>query len=269
MLGRTIFSKALQLNKSSVSLAKGSRNCNVFTNPLFLNRSHKFQSFKRYSTSKNTNKKSIIDDNTVVDRFLFLKIMFVGVVGTGIFMATVKTLNKKPKTSYSEQEYANVVGGLRRKIAVFPNNEVNVHFIVASDGNTAKIDKSFIKVIPLEVAESIRKDENNKYQALLQEYYEKYNDDTSKYFENLPVGMMASLLGQYLKNNSKPGDNIALIGYPLTIKEANIFENDVVEISKLVVSQKYLEDLDANDLTAQRIFDLVSYYDTVGKVDMV
>ena len=57
----------------------------------------------------------------------FKTIALVGLVGTAIFVKAVESLEQnKPKTTYTLEEYDNVMSGLKRRVAIFGQEELSL-----------------------------------------------------------------------------------------------------------------------------------------------
>lgn len=231
--------------------------------------------------SKQNNPHFEANEVETIDRFLFLKIMLVGVVGTGVFVAAVKALDKKPQTSYSEKEYNQVISGLRRKTIMFPGNEYEISFVVTNDDKFNNIEKKLKKaenynfnyvIDPYKIVEQSRKDSTSKYQALLQDYYESAQSGEKKstqldYYLTLPTGMVSKLLGEYIKENCDTGTKIAIVLPTLTIENANKFESDITSINSILIPRDM--ECNLNSEKDKKLLDLIGYYRLVNKVQLL
>ncbi|CAD6642680.1 BAH_G0041230.mRNA.1.CDS.1 [Saccharomyces cerevisiae] len=217
----------------------------------------------RYSSTDSSTKRSNKSDK--IDAPGFKKIFLVAIIGTVIFVKTVQSLDKnKPKTTLSEEEFENVVKGLKRRVAIFPQGEVDIKFSLSpSIEETRKVlqksqgdDINELQFVdPVKVIDYYRTLRDDRYEALLNEYYKKYGCDTYAY--NLPTGMLVMLLGRYFKENFKAGDKLVVVNFPHSIADATRFENEVSIVSKIFVPRK---------LSGS---DVCKYYETVGKADII
>lgn len=189
----------------------------------------------------------------------FKKILLIAIVGTGIFVQAVRSLDKnQPKTSYSELEYHQVINGLKRKVILFQPGELELKFTTIPDVNSAKkrisnnSDTKFIN--PSEIVDQHRNDDDDRYKALLENIFAVYGKD---YVYNLPEGLLVSLLGDYIKENVNVGDKVIIVDFPQTIKDASHFESEVAVVNKVVIPKKDSET------------DICKYFKTVDKVDLV
>ncbi|QHS75427.1 Aim36p [Saccharomyces paradoxus] len=217
----------------------------------------------RYSSTSGSTKTS--NKPAKIDAPGFKKIFLVAIIGTLIFVKTVQSLDKnKPKTTLSEEEFENVVKGLKRRVAIFPQGKVDIKFSLSpSIEETRKIlqksqgdDISELRFVdPAKVIDYYRTSKDDRYEALLNDYYKKYGPDT--YIYNLPTGMLVMLLGRYFKENFKSGDKLVVVNFPHSISDATKFENEVSIVSKILVPRK---------LSGS---DICKYYETVGKADII
>ncbi|CAI4035628.1 hypothetical protein SMKI_13G2780 [Saccharomyces mikatae IFO 1815] len=217
----------------------------------------------RYLSSTNSTTKP--NKPAKIDAPGFKKIFLVAIIGTVIFVKTVKSLDKnKPKTTLSEEEFENVVKGLKRRVAIFPQGKVDIRFSLLSSINETEDvlrksqddDLSKLQFVdPANVIDYYRALKNDRYEALLNEYYDKYGHDT--YIDKLPTGMLVMLLGRYMKDNYKAGDRLIVVNFPHSISDATKFENEVSIVSKILVPRKL------------KGSDICKYYETVGKADII
>lgn len=187
----------------------------------------------------------------------FKKIFLVAVVGTLVFVQAANSLEKnKPKTSYSEEEFENVMNGLKRRVAMFPAGTFEVKFVpFASESNLNSLQAGSSAVVdPEKVVEHYRGQKDGTYEALLNELRSKHK---SKYIDKLPNGMLAMLIGKYMKENCSPNDKVVIINFPRTIKDAIKFENEVCTVSRVIIPK------------SEAGSDISHYYETVNKVEQV
>ncbi|SCU82022.1 LADA_0C02520g1_1 [Lachancea dasiensis] len=187
----------------------------------------------------------------------FTKIALVGLVGSIIFVEAVKSLEKnKPKNSYSESEFATAMQGVKRREVMFKPGDI--HIQLATVGiPIAKLRKSnpnASMVDPWEVAEHYRHSQDDRYYALLNEIHEIYGEN---YLDHLPQGLGVVLVGRYLQDKFHGGDHVVVINFPLSVKDAIKFENEVS-----VVENVYFG-------TSSAETDLAQYYQTVNKVQVL
>lgn len=188
----------------------------------------------------------------------FKKIFLVAILGTLIFVQTANSLDKnRPKTSYSETEFENVMQGLKRRVAIFPPGELDVQFVLSPDVESLKknLNGSAVFINPASVVEYYRTSKNDQYEALLNDIFTK--QQSADYINNLPPGMLVMLIGRYMKEKCSAHDRVFIINFPHNIKEAIKFENEVSVISKILVPKDELKS------------DICKYYQTVNKVEQI
>ena len=217
----------------------------------------------RYSSTNNSTTKN--NKPAKIDAPGFKKIFLVAIIGTLIFVKTVQSLEKnKPKTSLSAEEFDNVVNGLKRRMAIFPQGDVDIKFsLLPTVEETKKMlrktqsnDTSEPQFVdPVNVIDYFRTLKGDRYEALLNEYYNEYGPGT--YVDNLPTGMLVMLLGRYLKENYKAGDKLIVVNFPHSITDATRFENEISVVTTILVP-KELKDT-----------NVCKYYETVGKADVI
>ncbi|EJS44255.1 fmp39p [Saccharomyces arboricola H-6] len=252
---RLLRKKVLVCNRRGSYIYSGLQKLLPLSSPLLLK--------ARYLSTNNSNSEP--HRAPKIDAPGFKKIFLVAIFGTLIFVKTVQSLDKnKPKTSLSEEEFENVVKGLKRRVAIFPHGEIDVTFsLLPTVDETRKIlrrsqsnktsEAQFVD--PVKVIDYYRTSKDDRYEALLNEYYNKYGPDT--YIDNLPTGMLVMLLGKYLKENYKVGDKVVVVNFPRSISDATKFENEVSIVSKILVPK---ESKDSK---------ICKYYETVEKVDVI
>ncbi|KAL3234380.1 Altered inheritance of mitochondria protein 36, mitochondrial [Nakaseomyces bracarensis] len=187
------------------------------------------------------------------------KLILIALGGTAIFVGVVNSLDKQqPKNSYSEAEFENLTKGLKRKVALFPNDSVSVYCVMNSDANAVQkrvnVQRDQIKVVdPYNVVESHRTTTDDRYEALLNNLYDRYG--AQEYFERLPQGLLIKLLSLEMKEKCETGDTIIVTNFPQSIKDASAFETDIASVSKLYVPKELQQS------------DVCKYYQTVDKVE--
>ncbi|CCE93655.1 Aim36p TDEL_0G02880 [Torulaspora delbrueckii] len=184
----------------------------------------------------------------------FKKIFLVALVGTLMFVQAANSLDKnKPKTSFSEEEFENVMNGLKRRVAMFPAGTLNVKFLPSSSESILKTIKAGPAAVidPIEAVEHFRQQKDGIYEALLNDLKSKYGSD---YTKKLPSGMLVMLIGKYMKEKCSMNDEVVIVNFPDTIKDAIKFENEVCTVSKVLVPK-----IDTDS-------EVCRYYETVHKV---
>ncbi|CCF56789.1 hypothetical protein KAFR_0B04930 [Kazachstania africana CBS 2517] len=210
------------------------------------------------SSSRAYSKRPITDARE--DAPSFKKIFLIGIVGTVIFVAAARSLDKnQPKTSYSAEEYEQVMKGLRRRVTLFKPGELEVIFVPT--GDLASVQKYYKKdlekmkyIEPKEIVNLYRNRTDGKYQALLEDIWEMYADDS---VNNLPPGLLVSLLESYMKETCQIGDKVVITNFPRTMKDAIKFESEVSVITNIIIPRNEADS------------DICRYYDTVSKVKRV
>ncbi|CAR25769.1 hypothetical protein ZYGR_0A03380 [Zygosaccharomyces rouxii] len=183
----------------------------------------------------------------------FAMIFALAIIGTVIFNETAKNLDKnKPRNTFTEEEYEHVMQGLKRRVAMFPDGQLDVQFSLQKDSTQLKklLGDSKLYIDPGQVVENYRSDREDPYEPLLNEVYSKYGPEYLKY---LPQGLLVSLLGRYMKAHCRQGDHVVILDFPHSIKDAIKFENEVSSASKLLVPKESLDS------------DVCKYYQTVQK----
>ncbi len=186
----------------------------------------------------------------------FKTIFLVGIVGTAIFVKAVESLEQnKPKTTFTPSEFDTVMSGLRRRVAIFGQEDLDLHCIRSGTPlKKLKLSKEAKIIRPSEVAEFYRNKSDDKYYALLNEIYEKEGES---YMKHLPKGLNVEIIGRYMRDNCKKGDTVYLLDFPENIKDAIKFENEVSVIDKVIVPKSSSDD------------EVSQYFKTVNKVDTV
>lgn len=243
--------------------------------------------FNSYRSIVNASSKPILDTNrlstptrsfrTTVYRFSngkrsprdqeypgFKKIFIASIVGTGIFVLAVKKMNRvQPKTDYTEAEYANVMKGLKRRIASFQPGEIELNLYLSD----VKIPKEkqppgSVTIVPSEVVEYYRNEADGAYEAYLNELYSLHNQGSTdeknlNYINFLPSGTLISLLGKYMNMKVNKGDTVNIVDFPMSMKDAFQLENEIGIINHIYVSK------------GQGESDICKYFQTVNKVIII
>ncbi|SMN19206.1 similar to Saccharomyces cerevisiae YMR157C AIM36 Protein of unknown function [Maudiozyma saulgeensis] len=211
---------------------------------------------KRYSSSKSN--KAPADELPS-----FKKLIMIGLVGTAVFVLAVRSLDQnKPKTSYSEEEYQQVVNGLKRKIAIFQPGEIDMQLTTLPDIKSAKnkLPKADGDIPPIHfidpknIVDIHKNDSNDKYRVLLENIHKIYGND---YYYNLPEGLLVALMLQYIRDNVKPNEKVVIVDFPKSIKDASNFESEIAVVSKVIIPKDQSET------------DICKYFETVDKVTLV
>lgn len=186
----------------------------------------------------------------------FKTIFLVGLVGTAIFVKAVDSLEQnQPKNTYTFSEFDNVMSGLRRRVSVFEQDDLNLHCVqtgVATKKLKIPEDAKVIK--PTEAIEFYRNQPEDRFNVLLNDLYEKEGES---YFQKLPAGLSVVLIGKYMKEHCKKGDSVYILDFPDNIKDAIKFENEVSVIDKVVVPK------------SEEGGQVSQYFKTVAKVETV
>ncbi|KAI0464859.1 Altered inheritance of mitochondria protein 36, mitochondrial [Komagataella kurtzmanii] len=251
--------------------------------PKFLGTSQMVEQFPSIAARKYSNHPSSSfnnDGGPKVRHFLF-----VGLVGTILFVLVVNKINEQdPKTSlakkkntYSEQEWESYVAGLKRKKQRFDSSS-NKEFYAVPFANKnfkqienlkRKVSKSSSQedVGVVDINELIAKQINNSESAygLLLKTTLVENDPSSQsctysFNWNLAKGIFSKLVCDELTimiNESPQLDRFLLLNFPNNLPEAIKFEQDVANITELIVfNEEQKEDV------------VVKYFDTVDKVSI-
>lgn len=211
-------------------------------------------------TYASSSKRKPVDDseNVLSPKTIFL----VGVIGTAIFVKAVDSLDKKkPKLSYSDVEFEEIVDGLRRKVTIFKPGEINVYFALFDDVVTAKENlgekaQNYQYINPREVVDQHRLSagDEDRYKALLENIYAKYGED---FMDHLPHGLLVALLGAYMKEHVSQGANVVIVNFPRVIHDAIDFEGDVCTVARMIAPKTDKE------------VDVCKYYETVNRITFV
>lgn len=187
------------------------------------------------------------------------KLLLIGLVGTAIFVKAVHSLDKnQPKNSYTPKEYEQVLAGLKRRITLFEPGQVNVILVCSSTLEQVKEqlgNDNFIVLDPLTVVDQFRTTEGNRYQALLEKIWAE--SPNPSYINNLPNGMLISLIKTYMKENIKEGDKVVIINFPESMRDAIRFESDISVVSKVLIPRDFKDS------------EICKYYETVKKVEFI
>ena len=191
----------------------------------------------------------------------FKKLILIGLAGTAVFVLAVRSLDQnKPKTSYSEEEYQQVLNGLKRKVTVFQPGEIDIQLTTLPDIKTAqkKLSKEQIQsttfIDPKDIIDKHKNTPGDKYKALLENIYKVYIDD---YYYHLPQGLLVALMLDYVKENVHNDDKVVIVDFPKTIKDASNFESEIAVISKIYIPKDESEN------------PVCKYFETVEKVTLV
>ncbi|KAG0670814.1 Altered inheritance of mitochondria protein 36, mitochondrial [Maudiozyma exigua] len=191
----------------------------------------------------------------------FKKLILIGLAGTAVFVLAVRSLDQnKPKTSYSEEEYQQVLNGLKRKVAIFQPGEIDMQLTTLPDIKAAekRLSKqeiqSTIFIDPKDIVDNHKNTPDDKYKALLENIYKVYAND---YYYHLPQGLLVALMLDYVKENVHKDDKVVIVDFPKTIKDASNFESEIAVISKIYIPKDESED------------PVCKYFETVNKVTLV
>lgn len=184
----------------------------------------------------------------------FKNIFFMALIGTGIFVFAVNSIERKKKATFSDAQYDNMMKGLRRRVILFNPGEVNIQLVYGKNNNKLpnEIKDTGIVIDPFDVVEQFRSVPNGRFEAMLNDIKSEFG--VHNYIYHLPDKMLVSLMKQYIKENCKKGDTITIVDFPNNMSDAMNFENDISQITKIYVPKK---DSDA---------DICKYFQTVDKV---
>lgn len=183
----------------------------------------------------------------------FRNFIAIGIISYVILAQVVEAVNKqnpRPK-SMSESEYIKQQMKLKRRKALFTQEQKSVWFIKSDDSEglkSLKIDGYEI-IDPSVLLDHEKQDKDSLYHALL-------NDPTFK----IPTGLVVDLIAKKLQ--ASEGTKFIVINYPDNIKESVKFEERIVTIKKLI-------HLTSNEGSKSEEDDVVKYYKTVNKVEDV
>lgn len=199
-----------------------------------------------------------------------------------LHFVTTQVDKKAPKVSFTEREFQQYEKetGLRRrhKLISHEQNDQYVFYAVPFAHDIAQAEKLLSKKLPAEKQVKVidpkkliekEIEDEGKYSYLLQELHA-----TNRPF---PRGLITALVKQEIQLflNTTKGQfdtNIILVNYPQSTEEAIKFENDVSELKSCVVLEDDFQKSLATDLSednVRKVKNVVGYFDTVGKVQMV
>ena len=236
----------------------------IKSSALLPSRSSSFILNRQYSNQPSSNKASSNSSTTKRDVPSFRNIILMALIGTGIFVFTVDSLDRtQKKTTFSDVEYTNMMKGLRRRVTLFNPGEIDVNLLYPSHCNNTSTKKvlnqleldSNLVIDPFEVIESFRNDPNGRYEAILNDIKSVYGD--KEYIHHLPEKMLVSLLRDYIKDHCQIGDKITVINFPSTMSDAMHFENEISQIKQIYIPR------DGSDS------DICKYFETVDKVTLI
>ena len=195
--------------------------------------------------------------NTKRDIPSFKNIFFMALVGTGIFVYAVDSLERsKRKTTFSDSEYASIMKGLKRRVTMFKPGELDVQLIYP---NKKEINEKILSTItsdlvidPFQVVEEFRTDPEGRYEAILNDIRDTCGE--KEFIHNLPEKMLVSLIKDYIRRHCQIGQTVTIINFPTTMSDAMNFENDVSQIKQLYVPK------------SEKDSDICKYFETVDKV---
>ncbi|CAM9024419.1 unnamed protein product [Wickerhamomyces anomalus] len=184
----------------------------------------------------------------------FRNFIALGIISYVILAQVVEAVNKEnPRNkSMSESEYFKQQMKLKRRKAIFTQDEKSVWFLKSDDPEklkSLKID-GFEILDPNVLLEKEKQDKDSLYYALL-------NDAE---YKTLPTGLLVDLISKQLK--ASDSKKFIVINYPSDIKESVKFEEKVVTVKKLIHLKSSQDKGDDDD-------DVVKYYKTVNKVDEI
>ncbi|ANZ73454.1 BA75_01148T0 [Komagataella pastoris] len=211
--------------------------------------------------------------------------LFVGIVGTILFVMVVNKINEQdPKTSlakkkntYSEEEWESYVAGLKRKKQRFDFSSNKEFYAIPFANKSPKQIENLKREVSnsssqenvgvVDINELIAKQIDNPASAygLLLKTTLVENDPNSQsctysFNWNLAKGIFSKLVCDELvrmTNESPQLDRFLLLNFPNSLPEAIKFEQDVANITKLIVFKEEQKD----DV-------VVKYFDTVDKVSL-
>lgn len=218
----------------------------------------------KQSSSPSSTKNTITTTTTKRDIPSFKNILFIALVGTGIFVFAVDSLDRtQKKTTFSNSEYSNMMKGLRRRVTLFNPGEIDVNLLYPNRNDMSsskkildqlKVDSNMI-IDPLEVIESFRNDPNGRFEAILNDIKSVHGD--KEYIHHLPDKMLVSLLRDYIKDHCKIGDKITIINFPTIMSDAIHFENEITQIKQIYIPK------------GEKNSDICKYFETVDKVTFI
>lgn len=233
---------------------------------------------KNYSSNKNAPLQNRRPRKDEAPRVRYL--LYVFLFSTGLLVLATRLVDKKkaPQTTFTEreyQEYERESGIKRRSKLISGLNTDKYHFYavpyVDSDATLDKIasklpkDKEVKIIDPALLVKQETKDPDRKYSILLNDL--KYSG------KPIPRGLITALIKQeveFFLNTSKGthDTNILLKNYPQSTYEATKFENDISDLTSVIVLKDDIEkELPAKKLSEdiRLINNVVGYYDTVGR----
>ncbi|KAK5959541.1 Aim36p PWA37_003503 [Arxiozyma heterogenica] len=217
-----------------------------------------------FINQSSSNKRSSSSSTTKRDVPSFRNIILMALVGTGIFVFTVNSLDRtQKKTTFSDIEYTNMMKGLRRRVTLFTPGEIDVNLLYFSHNNNSSTKKildqlnlvSNLVIDPFEVIESFRNDSNGRYEAILNDIKSVYGN--REYIYHLPDRMLVSLLRDYIKEHCQVGDKITILDFPSNMSDAMDFENEISEIKQIYIPKD------------ENTSDICKYFETVDKVTLI
>lgn len=175
--------------------------------------------------------------------------LVLGVVGTALFVKTSEVVGRERTRRYmTDQEWAAEQRGLRRTTLMFKPGEVDIRLCVGVDNSQLPAGAAIINLFNL--IENARQD--GPYSALLNEQHSRLG---AAYIAQLPTGLVSAILREYFREHCKIGDHLYIQNFPASIPEANKFENEISQVSKVYVSK-------AAEVTA-----FAQYYAAVEKLE--
>ncbi|EGV63134.1 Altered inheritance of mitochondria protein 36, mitochondrial [Yamadazyma tenuis] len=214
-------------------------------------------------------------------RIRYLFYMFV-LASLTVYFGAKRVDRKKIKTSFGSEkeldEYEQTTGIKRRTSLVSGNLAGKYKFYsvpyVEDNALVVKLQQALeptkVKIIDPEVLiQQETEDNTRRYSFLLQDLKSKNKP--------LPSGLITALIRNevsfYMNTSQGIYDtNFILKNYPRNTNEASKFETDVGYIEKvLVLKNEVLESLPkaVSDRDARSVNDVISYFETVGKADVV
>jgi hypothetical protein len=194
------------------------------------------------STKPKGKNSSTIDFRTFISVSIFASILLTQVVD-----AVNQEKPRGQRGGMSEAEYYKQQQRLKRKIAMFSPDEKQVllwkNGEISQIGNIEQLNEHGVAVIdPVKLVDLEKQDKESKFYDLL-------NDPELK---ELPRGLVVDLIGKFIKESKQ--EKFLVVGFPPDVKESIKFEDKIVTIKNLVITDQS----DEND-------DVYRYYKTVNK----
>lgn len=206
----------------------------------------------------------------------FRYLLYVFFFSTGLLVLATRKVDKRssPKQSFTEREFKDYerTSGIKRRHKLVTDSSKYEFYAVPYANSSASLDPVLallprdkeVKVIDTQaLIEQEIADDERRYSYLLQ--------DLRASKKPLPKGLVTALIKQEIKfflNTTKGTYDTAFVikNYPQDTYEASKFENEIADITKVVVTLEIKADTGKTPEQVRLVNNVIGYFDTVDKV---